>query len=178
MGERKWAGRKKRRTREHVLADISANYLEYFVYRRGHTSERISTDYGTDLLIFTYGESGEIENGHIQVQLKATDHLKVLGDSRTVSFQVESAHVRSWIWEPYPVILVVYDAEGRGRAFWLYIQGYFESSPGDRGGIEDNESVTLHIPMKNRLNGAAIERFRKFKDRVLAQVKGVIRHDG
>ena len=39
------------------------------------------------------------------------------------------------------------------------------------------EKATLRIPLTNRLDYEAIKRFRGFRDHVLAQVKGVIRHD-
>ncbi len=48
--------------------------------------ERIEYDYGYDLLIFTYDAEGEIENGQIYIQLKATDSLSTLADQKTISF--------------------------------------------------------------------------------------------
>lgn len=45
-------------------------------------------DYGVDLVLFTYDDNGEIENGQIFVQFKATDHLNVLGNRLTIAFPV------------------------------------------------------------------------------------------
>ena len=39
---------RKRRTREHVIADLSVNHLERVVLRAGHTVERFRHDYGFD----------------------------------------------------------------------------------------------------------------------------------
>jgi hypothetical protein len=39
------------------------------------------------------------------------------------------------------------------------------------------ETATLQIPLENALDCAAINRFRDYRDHVLTQVKGVIRHD-
>lgn len=176
LGSKNRGSGKKRRTREHVIADLSVNHVEKFVFQCGHSTERIVHDYGIDLLMFTYNENGEIENGHVQLQLKATDNLRVLKDGETVAFSVEWAHIKSWQWEPFPVILVVYDARGKGRALWLYVQNYIETSKIELDDMGDEVTVTFHIPVGNRLGKAAIGRFRGFRDKILARVKGVIRH--
>ena len=59
---------RKRRTREHVIADLSANYVERYVLRCGFTVERTVHDYGIDLILSTYSASGEIENGQVYIQ--------------------------------------------------------------------------------------------------------------
>lgn len=58
-----YRGSRKRRTREHVIADLSVNYVERIVLRCGHTLERFWHDYGFDLLLYTYDNNGEYENG-------------------------------------------------------------------------------------------------------------------
>ena len=171
----KGAGGKKQRTREHIIADLGINHVERYIFRSGHSAERISHDYGIDLLMFTYNEHGEIENGHVQLQLKATDKPRLLKDGKSIAITIEQAHINSWQWEPFPIILVVFDARRRGRAFWLYVQNNIETS--GMGTVdEDKGTVTFHIPVANRVDSAAIERFRRFRDRILSQVKGVIRH--
>src|SRR5580692_6981989 len=42
-------GPRKRRTREHVIADQSVNYLERFIIDEGHIAQRLYNDYGYDL---------------------------------------------------------------------------------------------------------------------------------
>ena len=59
----------KRRTREHVIADLSVNHVERFVLLCGHTVERVLHDYGIDLLLYTYDGNGESENDTIYIQL-------------------------------------------------------------------------------------------------------------
>lgn len=41
-----------RRTREHIIADLSMNHVERLIFRCGYSAERIEHDYGTDLVIF------------------------------------------------------------------------------------------------------------------------------
>jgi hypothetical protein len=60
-------GPRKRRTREHVVADQAVNYVERFVIDAGHTAQRLSSDYGYDLVVFTYDEQGYLEPGSLYV---------------------------------------------------------------------------------------------------------------
>ena len=67
---------RKRRTREHIIASISRNYVERFILAKGHTSERRIDDYGIDLNVGTFDEDGYPEGGLVRIQLKATDQLE------------------------------------------------------------------------------------------------------
>src|SRR5262245_29517790 len=53
---------RKRRTREHVIADLGINHVERIVLRCGHTVERYWHDYGFDLQLHTYDNNGECEH--------------------------------------------------------------------------------------------------------------------
>ena len=64
--------KRKRRTREHVRCDLSANYVEFYALQCGYFTERISHDYGIDMNLYTYDKSGEIENGFISIHLTAS----------------------------------------------------------------------------------------------------------
>ena len=68
---------KKRRTRQHIIAELSVNYVERYALQCGFSVERVEHDYGIDLVLFTYDANGEIENGQVYLQLKATDNLRV-----------------------------------------------------------------------------------------------------
>lgn len=65
---------RKRRTREHIIADLSANHVERHVLLCGYSVERVVHDYGIDFLLYTYGAAGDIEAETIKIQLKATDN--------------------------------------------------------------------------------------------------------
>jgi hypothetical protein len=39
-------GPRKRRTRQHVIADLSVHHVEGFVLAEGHTAQRVERDYG------------------------------------------------------------------------------------------------------------------------------------
>ncbi len=166
---------KKKRPREHIIADLSINHVERLIFLCGYSVERIEYDYGYDLVVFTYDANGEIENGQIYIQVKATDTIRLLTDQETVSFTLNSSDLELWLFEPMPCILVVYDAQ-KNVAYWLYLQAYFQK-------IEEfdlslmGETVTVNIPRKNIINQAAIKIFAKYRDKIISQIRGVIIHD-
>ena len=93
----------KRRTREHVIADLGVNHVERHALLAGYTVDRFAHDYGLDLILVTYDQAGEVEPGPIYLQVKATDSLSVLGDGQTVVCRVEQAALQRWLAERIPV---------------------------------------------------------------------------
>ncbi len=67
---RQFEVRGKRRTREHVIADLSANHVEKQALLCGFTVQRWVYDYGIDLVLSTYTDEGETEGGFIVIQIK------------------------------------------------------------------------------------------------------------
>lgn len=84
---------KKKRPREHIIADLSVNYVKRWVFLCGYSVERIEHDYG-----FDFSNIGE--------------------------------------------------------------------------------SVTVHLPKTNILNQEAVKKFAEYRNNILKQLKGVIRHHG
>jgi hypothetical protein len=165
---------RKRRTREHVIADLSANHVERYALLCGFSVERIRLDYGIDLIVHTYSGAGEVENGRILFQLKATDRLRLSSEGRAVSCRLERADLSHWLREPMPVILALYDARA-SMAYWLYVQAYFERQVGfdlSRAGTQ----VTVTIPCANVLDRKAMRRIARHKQVILTQLKGRIHH--
>lgn len=79
---------RKRRTRQHIIADLSCNHIERIALLCGYSVERVRADYGNDLILFTYDEHGEPETGLIYIQAKATDKLSLLAGGATISIRV------------------------------------------------------------------------------------------
>src|SRR5690348_17287631 len=102
---------RKRRTRDHIIADLSVNHVERWVLRCGWTVERTRHDYGIDLFVETYNEVGEVQNGRIVFQVKATDVLKTSANGAIIHLRLDWRDLLFWLNEPLPVILVVYDAQ-------------------------------------------------------------------
>ena len=167
--------RGKIRTRAHIIADMSANHFEWHALHCGYSVERAEHDYGVDLVLKTYSPRGEIENGWIDVQLKASERLKPMKSGEFIRFSVKKADLKHWLHEPMPVILVLYDADANA-SYWEYVQRYFAKQAGfnmrDRA-----KSATIHFSMTNKLDRAAIKEFAGFRDKVMKQVDGRIDHN-
>jgi hypothetical protein len=163
---------KKKRPRQHIIADLSVNCVERYALLCGYSVERISQDYGIDLVIFTYDTNGEIENGQIYIQLKATDHLP--RDQAMIPFSLKRSDLELWLKEPMPYILILYDAQ-EDKAYWLYIQAFFaQTKPVDLGEI--GETVTVYLERQKVINREALEQFAQYKNNVLSRITGVIHH--
>jgi hypothetical protein len=158
-----------------VIADLSANHVEKQALLCGFSVERVRHDYGIDLILFTYDQDGAVESGEILLQLKATDRLKRVGKGKFVAYRLDRTDLRSWLGEFQPVILVVYDAPG-DRAYWLYVQAYFEKLPGFNL-KRAKETVTVRVPAANLLDVGAIKTFRRYRDRVREQMEGRVTHE-
>lgn len=165
---------RKRRTREHVIADMAVNHLERHALLCGFSVERINQDYGIDANLYTYSASGELENGCIYIQSKATECPKYSKQEDFLSFAIEKSDLETWLTEPLPVILTVYDAT-IDQAYWVYIQRYFETLRDFK--LNDvGQTYTIRIDTRHVVDRDAILQFAAFKDSILAQVGGVIKH--
>ncbi len=79
--------------------------------------------------------------------------------------------MRLWLREIAPVILIVYDAL-REDAYWLYVQAYFESlADFDLSRVEG--SVTVPVPILNKLDAGAVRRFALFRDAISDQLEEI-----
>ena len=167
---------RKRRTRSHIIADLSANHFERHALLCGYSMERITHDYGIDSLLYTYTDEGEIENECVRIQFKATDHLLRHQGGETIAFPVERSDLEHWLAERFPVILIVYDAQ-TDAAYWVYVQAYFQRQAGFDLALA-GETVTVSIRLTNCVDTAAIRQFARFKARLLNQTEGVTHDEG
>jgi hypothetical protein len=161
---------RKRRTREHIIADLSINHVEKCVLQCGWTVQRFSPDYGLDLLMTTFNRRGEIENGDVRLQIKATGSIKIASGRNAIPFRLEWRDMVYWLNEPLPVMLVVYDAKA-DKAWWLYLQ---ETLREKRRKAPPRALATLivRVPLANVLDAKAVRQFRKFRDAALAHTRG------
>ena len=155
---------RKRRTREHIIEDLSENYLERLVLNSGHLLRRPSRDYGVDVTMFHFADSGELENGEVRFQLKATDHLNLVADGKFATVRVKTGDIQYWSMELYPFILVLYDSIGK-RAFWIEIEDLLSQSLN-----LDQSTETIRIPISNQLSMQTIETFRQKSLEVIKRI--------
>ncbi len=165
----KHSGSGTRRTREHIIASQSRNFVEKFFIDKGHTVDFV-TDYGTDGVVNTFDENGYAEGGDIRLQLKASDNLHYSKDGTYVSFSIQAKHYHYWMKQPMPVFLLVYDAR-KIQAYWLYVQAYFKLHKVEKP-KRNSGSVTVHVPVQNMLNDQTVDYMRQKKAEVLeAEIK-------
>jgi hypothetical protein len=165
---RKIFGPRKRRTRQHVIADQSINYVERFVIDEGHTVQRQNSDYGYDLVLFTYDEQGYVEPDFLSIQIKASESLKTVGTNYV--FDVDIRDYNLWMWEMMPVILILFDASRR-RAYWLAVQSYFgeDLTCLPKKGAK---TVRVYVPKQRVVNHRAIAKMRDLKWEARGQSMG------
>jgi hypothetical protein len=167
---------RKRRTREHIIADLNVNHVERQALLCGYTVERMAHDYGIDLELFTFDNKGEVESGQILLQLKASDRLNLRPGQTVFPFRVERRDLVFWTAQPWPVILIVYDAK-KHVAYWLYVQSYFRKRT-EFNLFAAGKTVTVQVAIQNIVNPNAMRRFSQFRHPVLRQMSEAIHDEG
>lgn len=162
---------RKRRTREHVLEDLSINHVERQILLCGWLVERILHDYGLDLELYTFDKGGEVHDGWISLQLKASGRLTIRSGAATFPFRIDQRDLVYWLANPLPVILIVYDGR-REIAYWLYVQSYFAKWK-SFSLFTAGATVTVQVPTANVINPSAVRRFARFRDHILKQLNEV-----
>jgi hypothetical protein len=161
---------RKQRTRQHVIADQSVNHVERFILDAGHTAQRLTSDYGYDLVLFTYDERGYLEPGSIYVQLKAGETLEAVGVD--YAFDLDIRDYNLWMLEEMPVLLILF-AASRRRAYWLCVQNYFnkdEARQPKKGA--KSVRVRVRVPQRQAVTQRAIATWRDLKWQTRQRPKG------
>jgi hypothetical protein len=159
---------RKQRTRQHVIADQSINHVERIIIDAGHTAQRLTPDYGYDLVLFTYDDRGYLEPGSVYVQIKASECLGEVGADYVFDLDIRDYNL--WMLEEMPVILVLF-AASRRRAYWLWVQSYF-SKDAVRQPKRGAKSVRVHVPKRQSVTRRAVAAWRDLKRQALQRAKG------
>jgi hypothetical protein len=162
MARRRTPAEGKLRTREHVLADLSVNYVEKQALLCSFSAQRLQPDYGIDLMVQTFNRHGEVETGWLLFQLKATDRVRVVDGGHALACRIERAHLRHWLRESRPVILALYDARA-DQAYWLLVSRYLEGLPGFDLAL-CGERLSVSIPQSNVLDRKAMKMLARWKN--------------
>jgi hypothetical protein len=153
---------RKQRTRQHVIADQSVNYVERYIIDEGHTAQRLAPQYGYDLILFTYDKDGYAEPGVAFLQLKASETLTPSGPYFVYDLDIRDYNL--WMAEDAPVFLVLFDATRR-RAYWLYVQQYFETD-GSRQPRKGAKKVRVEVPARQPISRRGVAKMRQWKEQV------------
>ena len=150
---------RKQRTRQQVLADLSVHHVEGFVLEAGHTAQRLTHDYGYDLLLTTYDERGYIEPGLVNVQLKSMESMAATKSAYVYDLDVRDYNL--WAVESEPVLLILFDA-ARRKAYWLHVQSYFHQDAARRPKA-GAKTVRVRVPTRQLVSGKAVLKWREIK---------------
>jgi hypothetical protein len=164
----------KKRTREHVIADISLAHVQFFVANAGFTSEATTKDYGYDLSVNTFDKEGLIEPLAILIQLKGSEVLNLHPDGVSYWFPLDIRDYNLWMQEANPVFLLLYQATSN-RAYWLYFQQYMKS-PASHKPKKGARTFRVKIPKINRVRTNFFRHARHLKSRVFDKLIGVELH--
>jgi hypothetical protein len=150
---------RKRRTREHVIADMGVHHDEGHIGDAGHTMQRMEKDYGYDLLLFTFDEQGYSEPDFLPLQVKAAESLQASGADYV--FDVDIRDYNLWMQERMPVILILFDAS-RARGYWIPFQAYFREDV-TRRQRKGAKTIRVRVPKRQVVNRRAIATWRSLK---------------
>jgi hypothetical protein len=164
---------RKRRTQQHIIADLSVHHVEGYILREGHTAQRVEKDYGYDLFLYTYDEQGYIEPGLAYLQLKASETLEQTGADYV--FDVDIRDYNLWMLERFPVFLVLFDASRR-KAYWLWVQRYFHDDQSRRH-RKGAKTVRVRLPARQTVSRRGIRRMCQVKRAVFTAAKTEGSHD-
>jgi hypothetical protein len=158
---------RKRRTREHVIADLSAHHVEGLALKCGYTVQRIVADYGFDLWLDTFSDTGEIDSDATRLQLKASDSLRQyeLAQEDVFSFPVSAKDYRLWRSAVLPVFFILYDAQV-GEAYWLHVQEHAAAQQEDPTG----KTVRLRVPRHQVLGVQTMRLIRQRKQQRIQDI--------
>ena len=144
----------KRRTRQHVIADLSRVHTELIFVESGLTVAQITPDYSDDLIVRYYDENGLIEPWISMIQLKASERIS--GDATFIFLDLDARDVRHWLQTSWPVYIVIFEAESK-TLFHAYVQEYF-SSVGIISFPRGRRTIRIHLA-KNRLVNEGFARY-------------------
>jgi hypothetical protein len=162
------------RPRAHVIADLSVNHVERFFIAAGHVPTGVPKDYGYDITVVTHDRRGNAENRIVYLQLKASERLTFAPGTRSYPFQISRRHYNLWKNEIMPVFLVRYSAR-TARAYWLYLQPFFERHP-NLFKRPSQKTAMILIPSARRFDAAAVEYMADRKREAAREALKVVKH--
>jgi len=162
--------------REHIIADLSENYVQRPFLERGHTCGRVIPDYGYDLSVVTFDSKGYREGAWLYLQLKATDDIEKYGINDMFSFTIDVASYNQYIKELVPVYFVLFDAQGR-QAYWVNARTYCRGLAKTKKLTDIQQSVQIYIPRKNVMNFTAIDEMQKEKNAMVKRGQEAMNND-
>jgi hypothetical protein len=160
---------RKLRTRQHVLEDLSYNFVEKQVLLGFCTYIRYAQrEYSYDASISTFDEKGELEPENILIQVKASDHLKFSTKNLGFELALDTRDIKLWLEELWPVLLILYDGVN-DSGYFIELHEYFKEN---RLALKDlNKTKTIFISPKNVFTPQSVKEYRSKKNQIHGKIK-------
>ena len=101
-----------------------------------------------------------MESDFLLIQLKATDVLRRVNTGQDFALTLERRDLEAWIVNRVPVFLILYDVLNEA-GYWMEIQNRsIRNALTNRTG----DTLTLHLPVANRVDGTAVAEMRRIKN--------------
>lgn len=134
---------------QHEIDDQAKRLFNYKLPKEWVSREQSSGDYGIDyeIEIFRNNKSTGII---FKVQLKGTEHLKLIDDAKLISFSLPLDNARYLLEEvSIPALLIIADIK-QEKVYWIDLQSNMEFSKTYKIAKENEQnSLTIHIPINN-----------------------------
>lgn len=152
---------RKRRTRQHIIADLGVNFVEKQVLLAGYVLVREVYDYGNDCYIHTFDAEGETENGEIIVQVKSTDNIRAT--EKGYAFDLSIRDLENWLSNRTPTVLILYDAR-HDTAYFIELQEYFQEHQETLQNVR--KFVRVFVPPAGSFSPKAVKHLRTIKNQL------------
>ena len=160
---------RKLRTRQHVLEDLSYNFVEKQVLLGFCTYIRYAhREYSYDASISTFDDRGELEPENILIQVKATEHSKFSKKHQGYELALDTRDIELWLEEVWPVLLIFYDGV-KDLGYFIELHEYFKEN---RLVLEElNKTKTIFISPKNVFRPQTVKEYRNKKNQIHGKIK-------
>jgi hypothetical protein len=103
-----------------VSGDIAEHQVAMFFLERGWTAQKVTPDYGEDLMVRIFDRDGQSTPYIFFVQVKGKQEHRVTQERNQYDFLIEKPHYDSWMTFWQPMFLVVWDHKKKtGRWDWV-----------------------------------------------------------
>jgi hypothetical protein len=150
-------------TRQHLLELKSYNFVERQCLDARCLFERTKHDFGYDGDITTIRPKGEVENGEIKVQVKASSKVKYSEKHKGYVFDFSKRDLELWLGSNDLVILILYDGQN-DRGYYIPLEDYFKRNRLSLRKVR--KFIRVYFPPANLFDTTNIQSLRKLKNEI------------
>jgi hypothetical protein len=144
-----------------VIGREATRAFEHQIPRQWNSIPSGSNDFGWDFLITIPSTPGQVGDDFF-VQVKGSEEVHYLDTSPELSQQLRVETVEWLLSKPMPSMLIVCDvAQSEQSIYWVWISDAVEALTPQNSSWRKQESITLRVPLANRLGPETYERIEE-----------------